>query len=280
MIVSTSVRAEFERRSARADALPPSPILTFVSLLCRAQGAIAGALESVTPSVSEGPGGAGGAPPLPPRPLAHARGDIAFDQLLPLIEPFLRIVADRGPEQLVEQALARLDDDVLTARTRLLTYWNGGVTARDDYLSRAILRPYAEVLRSRGATLDRLHNPGHCPFCGGAPMISTRREIPDAAEAAMRMLHCGLCGLEWKFNRACCPSCSEEKPDKLPVYKSDAHPAVRIEACETCGRYVKSIDLTLDARPIAEVDDVVSLSMDLWAIDEGLTRIEPGLAGV
>jgi FdhE protein len=169
---------------------------------------------------------------------------------------------------------------VLTARARLLTYWKGDVTARDDYLSRAILRPYAEVLRSRGATLDRLHSPGHCPFCGGAPMISTRREIPDAAEAAMRMLHCGLCGLEWKFNRACCPACSEEKPDKLPVYKSDAHPAVRIEACETCGRYLKSIDLTLDARPIAEVDDVVSLSMDLWAIDEGLTRIEPGLAGV
>src|SRR5256885_16230977 len=29
----------------------------------------------VTPSVSEGPGGAGGAQTLPPRPLAHARGD-------------------------------------------------------------------------------------------------------------------------------------------------------------------------------------------------------------
>ncbi|HYU23793.1 MAG TPA: SAM-dependent methyltransferase [Thermoanaerobaculia bacterium] len=30
----------------------------------------------VTPSVSEGPGGAGGHNPVPPRPLAHARGDI------------------------------------------------------------------------------------------------------------------------------------------------------------------------------------------------------------
>ena len=47
MIVSTSVRAEFERRSARADALPPSPILSFVSLLCRAQGTIAAGLEPV-----------------------------------------------------------------------------------------------------------------------------------------------------------------------------------------------------------------------------------------
>jgi formate dehydrogenase maturation protein FdhE len=254
-LTKTSVRAELERRSARAASLPPSPILSFIAVLCRAQAEIAAALEG------------GG----------HAA---TLDDVLPLLEPFLRIVAEKGPEQIVEQALARLDDDPATAKTRLMTYWNGGTTAREDYLSRAILRPYAEVLRARGATLDRLHKPGHCPYCGGAPAISTRREIPDAAEAAMRMLHCGLCGLEWKFNRAQCPSCMEEKPDNLPVYRSDAYPNVRIEACETCGRYVKSIDLTLDARPIAEVDDVVSLSMDLWAMDEGLTRIEPGLAGV
>ena len=251
MIVSTSVRAEFERRSARADALPPSPILSFVSLLCRAQGEIAAGVESAPD----------------------------FDHLLSLIEPFLRIVADRGPEELVVQALTRLDDDATTARARLMTYWNGDTTARDDYLSRAILRPYAEVLRSRGATLDRPHNQGHCPYCGGPPIISTRRAMPDA-DAGMRLLHCALCGLEWNFNRVRCPACGEEDPQKLPMVRGDAHPAVRIEACETCRRYVKSIDLTQDARPIAEIDDVVSLSMDLWAMDEGFTRIEPGLAGV
>ena len=56
--------------------------------------------------------------------------------------------------------------------------------------------------------------------------------------------------------------------------------AVRIEACETCKRYAKSIDLTLDARPIAEVDDLATLALDLWAQEEGYTRIEPGLAGI
>ena len=57
-------------------------------------------------------------------------------------------------------------------------------------------------------------------------------------------------------------------------------PAVRIETCETCRRYVKSLDLSEDARPIPEVDDLVSLSLDLWALREGLERIEPGLAGL
>jgi FdhE protein len=55
---------------------------------------------------------------------------------------------------------------------------------------------------------------------------------------------------------------------------------VRIEACETCHRYVKSLDLSEDARPIPEVDDLASLSMDLWAAEQGFERIEPGLAGI
>lgn len=258
-----SVRAELERRSARAEALaadaPPArePLL-FVAALFRAQAAFAAAIESL--------------------PLC---GRLAEDleRLLPSSEPLLRIVADRGPELLVEQSLARLDDDASTARSRLLLYWSGEVSSRDDYLSRAILRPYAEVLRGRGVSPDRLHRPRHCPHCGGAPIISTRRSIPEA-EAGIRMLHCALCALEWNINRISCPACGEEDPARLPVYRSEAHPAVRIEACETCRRYVKSIDLTQDARPIAEVDDLVSLAMDLWAGEEGFSRIEPGLAGV
>jgi formate dehydrogenase maturation protein FdhE len=43
---------------------------------------------------------------------------------------------------------------------------------------------------------------------------------------------------------------------------------------------VKSIDLSLDARPIPEVDDLVTLALDLWAVDQGYQRIEPGLAGI
>jgi formate dehydrogenase maturation protein FdhE len=69
-------------------------------------------------------------------------------------------------------------------------------------------------------------------------------------------------------------------PEKLPQFRSDAYPNVLIEACETCHRYVKSIDLSKDATPIAEIDDLVSVSMDLWALDEGFNRIEPGLAGI
>ena len=63
-------------------------------------------------------------------------------------------------------------------------------------------------------------------------------------------------------------------------FGSETHPTVRIEACETCRRYVKSIDLTADARAVPEVDDLVSLGMDLWAQEQGYARVAPGLAGI
>ncbi len=142
-----------------------------------------------------------------------------------------------------------------------------------------MLQPYAALLRERKIAPDRVHAPGHCPFCGGGAWISARRSAPDA-ESGFRHLGCSLCGLEWNFNRINCPACAEQDPYKLPIFQSDVHKAVRIETCETCRRYVKSIDLTVDARPIPPIDDLVSLSMDLWAAEEGYVRIEPGLAGI
>jgi FdhE protein len=193
------------------------------------------------------------------------------DAFVPLIRPMLEIIAERS-----EDAQQRLIEPPETARTRLSVFWSGD---SNDYISRALLQPYAAALRDRKINPDRVHSPGHCPFCGGAAWISFRKSGPDA-EVGFRYLGCALCGLEWNFGRIACPACGEEDPHKLPIYSSDAHPAVRIETCETCRRYVKSIDMTLDARPVPPVDDLVSLSMDLWAIDEGLVRIEPGIAGL
>jgi FdhE protein len=191
----------------------------------------------------------------------------------------LRQVSRTGPAPLAESASSRLRDSSADAAARLRVYWQGDGTENGGYLSRAILRPYVEVLRRRAVTPDRLHRRGRCPFCGGAPGIALRRDGVEM-EGARRLLGCALCGAEWSFSRILCPACFEEDPYKLPGFRAEPHSAVRIEACETCRRYVKSIDLSADARPIPEVDDLVSLSMDLWAAEEGFTRIEPGLAGL
>jgi len=191
----------------------------------------------------------------------------------------LSYAVDAGPAGLAAAARSRRDELSSTAAKRLLVYWVGGRTAGEDYLSRAILRPYVETLRRWNVTPDRVHRRGGCPFCGGPPAIALRRDGAEM-EGSRRFLGCALCGGEWHFSRILCPACFEEDPYKLPAFRAETHAAVRIEACETCHRYVKSIDLSEDARPIPEVDDLASLSMDLWAAEQGLARIEPGLAGV
>jgi FdhE protein len=138
------------------------------------------------------------------------------------------------------------------------------------------------VLAAAGVRPSRAPRPGRCGFCGGPPWIAFRRidAAGEGADGAARHLGCALCGGDWLFVRGRCPGCAEEDPRQLPVFSADAHPNVRLEACESCRGYLKSIDLTLDARPIPEVDDLLSLSLDLWAAEQGFTRLAPGLAGI
>ncbi len=258
---------DFERCSDRAELLASaagstSEPLRFAGALCREQSTVALAIEQAHRSHS-----------------LSGRLSEDIDRVLPLLAPVVRLAAELGPPELAQQAGGRRSEDASVASTRLMALWGGDSTAREDYLSRAMIRPYTEVLRAFGIAPDRLHRQGHCPFCGGAPSIGSRKEMADS-NAGARMLHCGLCGCEWNVVRAVCPACGEDDPVKLPVFAADAYPYVRIEACETCRRYIKSIDLTKDARMIPEIDELISLSVDLWAVDEGFTRIEPGLAGL
>lgn len=265
--VSSRVSSELERRAARAELLAPQvpaakEPLEFAAGLYRVQAREAGALEEAHAGQPWG-----------------GRFEEEAGRLLDRLRPILLYAADHGPGALSEEAAERLEEDSETARTRLAVYWAGDRPSREDYLSRAMLRPYVELLRSAKVTPERPRRRGACPFCGGLPWISARRE-GSLTEGARRMLCCALCGGEWLFGRILCPACLEEDPRKLPAFQDEKHPAVRIEACETCRRYVKSLDLSEDARPIPEVDDLVTLAMDLWAAGEGWTRIEPGLAGI
>jgi formate dehydrogenase maturation protein FdhE len=259
--------AVFEERAARAELLAGASSsaaepLRFAAGLLRTQAALAAALEGSHEA----------------RPLT-GRLEEDLDRMLPRLLDVPRFAAGSGPAPLSEEARQRAAEDETTARTRLMVFWSEDRPAAEDYLSRAMLRPYVEVLRAHNVAPHRVHRQGRCPFCGGGPWISCRRGAAEG-DGAARFLVCALCGLEYAFNRILCPSCFEEDPVRLPAFTSASHPFVRIEACETCSRYMKSLDLSQDARPLPEVDDLVSLSMDLWALEQGYSRIEPGLAGV
>jgi formate dehydrogenase formation protein len=272
-----SVADALERRAARAallarDSINAAP-LEFAAGLYGAQARVASALAARgTPSGS------------------LERDLPGFLRELDVIARYAR---DSGPPGLRVEAEAfrkeRRDDGAAETRTetreeRLLAWWNGPRAGRTDYLARALLRPYAEVLAASGVTPEPAKGPpvfGACRSCGGPPWIAWRRSASGSGdEAPQRLLGCAICGSERHLDRIACAGCGQAEPTKLAVFQTERHPAVRIEACDVCQRYVKAIDLTLDARMIPEVDDLASLSLDLWAVEQGYERLEPSLAGV
>jgi formate dehydrogenase accessory protein FdhE len=260
-----SVAARFARRAARAQLLAGQATaareaLDFAAGLLGAQGTLAAAVER-----------AHGARPLTGR-LPADREALAGE-----LAALVAFAADQGPPVLREQARAFGEP---AASARLDGFWTGDGSGREDYLARAALRPYAEVLAALGVRPQRGDtDPDGCPFCGGPPWIASRSGGGEL-DGARRLLGCALCGTEWSVNRISCPACGEQTPDKLPSFQSGRYPSARIEACATCHVYVKSVDLTVDGRAIPEVDDLCSLSLDLWAAEEGYSRLEPGLAGL
>lgn len=257
----------FDRRAERAESLARSSKaaadpLRFAAGLLRVQARVARALEREQAL----------------RPFSGRLGD-DLERSIEALRDVPRFAAARGPRSLAAEAAARAGEEARTAQSRLALFRGGARTSVEDYVSRGMLRPYLEVLRAHEIPPDRVAARGRCPFCGAAPAVGCRRGGVEG-QGAGRFLVCGSCGLEWPFERILCPACFERDPVKLPGFTSATHPAVRLEACETCRRYVKSLDLSQDAGPLPEVDDLASLSLDLWAIERGYARVEPGLAGV
>jgi FdhE protein len=260
----TSIAGTFERRAARAALLAEGSInaaaLGFAAGLYRVQAeavtALAGHGTALTGSLEQDLG--------------------AFRSALDAI---VRYAGEAGPPGL----RADVDAYATAGPARLIAWWQGPRAGRTDYLARALLRPYAETLAATGVAPEPSAGPastsGGCPCCGGPAWIGWRRS-GSGDEAAQRFLGCGVCGSERQLGRIACAACGETAPEKLAVFQTERHPGVRIEACDACRRYVKSIDLTVDGRAIPEIDDLCSLSMDLWATDQGYERLEPSLAGV
>jgi formate dehydrogenase accessory protein FdhE len=271
----TSVASAFERRSARAELLSKSAseaaVLRFAAGVYRAQAGVAAELEERL--------AAGGAS-------RKASSGLADDlpAITKALEPLVRFAGKEGPPGL----RAAVDAYRTAGAARLLEWWQTSRTGRVDYLARLLLRPYAELLAARGIVAEPMRRGSsvgtpastraHACACGGLPWIGWRKS-GAGDEAAARYLGCGVCGRERQISRIACAACGEAAPDLLAVYHTEQHPAVRLEACDRCQRYLKSIDLTSDGLIIPEVDDLASLSLDLWAVEQGYERLEPSLAG-
>ncbi|MGO9270460.1 MAG: formate dehydrogenase accessory protein FdhE [Terriglobia bacterium] len=222
---------------------------------------------------------------------------------MPQFRPFLSFLAREGPSAMAGFA-ARLNKGDAGAWAQLLKrFWRrnerdrteasgvdqgavetvrpetGAGSSNEDlrrFTALALLQPYAEYLAHRADVPAPAVRRPVCPFCGSKPVAGVLR--PEG-EGAKRSLVCSFCYTEWDYLRIACPACEESRDDKMCVYTASQFELVRVEACETCRTYIKTVDLTKNGLAIPEVDELAAIPLTLWANDKGYAKISRNIFG-
>jgi len=114
-------------------------------------------------------------------------------------------------------------------------------------------------------------------MCGAKPIVAVLRPEGDGAK---KSLICMLCAYEWRFRRLCCPKCGEEREPHLAVYSSPEIPNLRVDVCDTCSTYMKTVDLTKTGLPMPIVDELAAMPLDLWAREHGYQKLQVNMLGL
>ncbi len=127
------------------------------------------------------------------------------------------------------------------------------------------MRPFlvrtADVLQPRGgfAAWKR----GVCPVCGGEPDFAC---ITTSGE---RLLICGRCQTRWPTEPFACPFCGEGDKQRITSFATPSG-TYRVIACQSCGRYLKTLDSRRAGRAVMPaVDAIATLPLDAVVMQKG-----------
>ena len=223
-------------------------------------------------------------PVVPPGGLIRAQLNLPI--LLKPFEAFLALVESRAPGPLAAEARLVKREGETAWSTTLEEFWMTGLQESPprnetgeplkEFLARAFLQPCAEFVASAMLPPALPVTVYRCPRCNSLPLLGILRQEGDGGK---RFLHCSFCSQEWEFRRILCAHCGEEKEQKLAVYVAEQFPHIRVEACETCKYFLRTIDLTKDGNAVPIVDDLAAIPLSLWAQQNGYTRIQGNLLG-
>ena len=256
--------SKWDQRIRRADELAAAH--PFAAEGLRFYAALAGFQKSLYEGLEPGNGALG--------------GDLDRSALLPWVPSFLELIQQIAPQPLAQAATSLIAAGEERWGELLETFWKEGAEALDPaegLLAWAFLQPYAEHLADRLPPQELHATPSLCPLCGGLPLVGVLRPQGDGGK---RSLICSLCAHEWDFRRIVCAACGEENVEKLPVYTAEELPHVRVEACDTCHSYIKTIDLTKSGRAVPVVDELAAIPLSLWAGERGYEKVRSNLLGV
>jgi FdhE protein len=210
-------------------------------------------------------------------------GSLAEDHpvLRECLPTFLRAIEVDGSPVLAAESRRLLSAPDEAVDEMLFDYWHQ--PSDTQFFAKAFLQPYLRWLaESGGRPCDRTIGTGErgCPFCGGMPQVSFLQIKDASAESGNRDLVCASCTVNWSFKRVACPYCGEEQPTKLGYFHTPEYDHIRIEACDTCRRYIKGVDLTRLGFAVPLVDEVAGAALDVWASEHNYEKIELNLIGL
>ena len=209
---------------------------------------------------------------------ADLRTSLDLDRAAASFTGLLSLARSHGPARLAEEATRLRDLSPAEIRSLLQQFLATPDPPHDteSFFARILLQPEAERLAQTREPQAQGVAGNRCPNCGARPQLAVLRPEGDGGK---RILLCSLCQSEWEFRRVLCPACGEVDHQKLPRYTPEANPAVRVEACDTCKSYLKSVDLTVDGLAVPVVDEIATAPLDLWAAERDYRKIELNVMG-
>jgi len=145
----------------------------------------------------------------------------------------------------------------------------------EEYLYLVVnwLKPLFVALMERyaGNVLDEYHD-RTCPFCGYYPDMG----ILSAEKEGRRYLRCGLCENVWMYRRLSCAICGERDAKKLEYFMLENDERYRVDACNSCKGYIKSVCLgkfdEMDGCDLT-VENLITMSIDAEMMDKGYGKL-------
>jgi formate dehydrogenase accessory protein FdhE len=227
------------------------------------------------------------------RPL---RDELDFFLLLPHFSSFVSLIQQIAPAPLAQAAVGLAQKGPAGWQHAIEDFWRRDpemasdmddaeevragdsidTTASNRLLSWIFLQPYAEYLAAHREPTVVHGTPSTCPLCGGKPVVGVLRSEGDGAK---KSLICMLCAHEWNFRRIYCPACGEEREPQMAFYSAPEIAHVRVDVCDTCHTYLKTIDLTKTGLAVPVVDELATIPLDLWAREHGYQKLQINLLG-
>lgn len=228
------------------------------------------------------------------RPL---RDELDLFLLLPNFPAFLSMIQQIAPGPLAHAAAGLAEKGPAGWQQAIEDFWHGELelasmmddteevrtgdpleaTASERLLAWIFLQPYAEYLAANREPGIVDGTPSTCPLCGGKPIVGILRTEGDGAK---KSLICMLCAHEWTFRRIYCPACGEEREPQMAFYSAPEISHVRVDVCDTCHTYLKSIDLTKTGLAVPIVDELATIPLDLWAVEYGYKKLQINMLGI